>query len=104
MRPLWTPAILVLCIVADPRLQHIDACVAVLPCVYLWVECIRRLAGNTQWLRLCVLALVLFQFLTAKQFEMGELVLLYGSLLLVLALAMRPASPLSPEIPTPESA
>lgn len=89
VRPLWTPALLVLSIVADPRLQHIVACAAILPCIYLWVECIRRLADDTLWLRVCVVAFVLFQFLTAKQFEMGELLLLYGSLLLVLMLAIR---------------
>jgi hypothetical protein len=89
IRPLWAPALLVLSIVADPRLQHIVACAAILPCIYLWVECMRRLANDTLWLRVCVLAFVIFQFLTAKQFELGELILLYGSLLLVLTLAIR---------------
>ena len=91
VRPLWIPALLVLSVVADPRLQHIDACVAMLPCIYLWVECIRRLAENTIWLRVLVIAFAFFQFLTPKQFEMGEVLLLYGSLLLVLALAMKPS-------------
>jgi hypothetical protein len=90
IRPLWMPAILVLSIVADPRLMHIDACAATLPCLYLWVECLRRLPVETLWLRAWAVAFVVFQFLTSKQFEMGELLLLYGSLLLVLALAMRP--------------
>lgn len=100
LRPLWTPALLVLAIVADPRLQHIDACAAVLPCVYLWVECIRRLADDTLWLRICVVAFVIFEFLTAKQPEMGEIVLLYGSLVLVLVLAMRPAEVQLPMLAT----
>ncbi|HTV09333.1 MAG TPA: hypothetical protein VMD97_09850 [Candidatus Aquilonibacter sp.] len=95
LRPLWMPALLVLSILADPRLQHIDACAAILPCLYLWVECIRRLARNPQWWRIFVLAFVFFQFLTPKQFEMGEIGLLYGSLLLVLAVTIRPPAILS---------
>lgn len=91
IRPLWMPALLVLAILADPRLQHIDACAAVLPCLYLWVECIRRLGQHTLWLRVFAVAFVIFQFLTAKQFEMGEILMLYGSLLLVLWFVMKPA-------------
>lgn len=95
IRPLWVPALLVLSIVADPRLQHIDACAALLPCLYLWVECIRRLEDSTFWLRILIVGFVVFQFLTVKQFEMGELLLLYGSLILVLVLVMKPVGALS---------
>jgi hypothetical protein len=89
---LWVPALLVLVILANPRMQHIDADIAIIPAIYLCIECIRRIHINQYFFAGIALASTAFEFLLVKQFEMGLLILLYGSVLLVLFLLLREAT------------
>jgi hypothetical protein len=86
---LWVPALLVLAILANPRMQHIDSEVAVIPALYLCIECVRRIPVSRYALAGIAVALTMLEFLLVKQFEMGLLMILYGSVLLVLFLLVR---------------
>jgi hypothetical protein len=83
---LWLPALLVTTILANPRLQHIDAAIAILPAIFLCVEGVRRLPQRTSSFIVIATSFTVFASLAVKQFEMGLLVLLYISVLLALYL------------------
>lgn len=89
---LWVPALLVVAILSNMRMQHIDADIAVVPSLYLCIECIRRIPVNQQKLAGLAVAFVVVEFLLVKQFEMGFLIILYGSVLLVLFLLVKETS------------
>ena len=99
VQDLWLPALLVTTILANPRLQHIDAAIAILPAIFLIVEGVRRLPPRPSSYITIATAFTVFSLLAVKQFEMGLLVLLYTSVLLALCLL----SYASPE-PGPEQA
>jgi hypothetical protein len=80
---LWVPALLVLIILANPRMQHIDAEVAVIPALYLCITCMRRATGAPS-LGVVAVAFTVFEALTGKQLEIGMVFLFYTSLLLTL--------------------
>jgi hypothetical protein len=86
---LWVPALLVVAILANPRMQPIDAAIAILPALYLCIECVRRLPATSVSLAGAGIAFTVFEFLTVKQFEMGLLLLLYSSVFLVIFLLQR---------------
>ena len=104
---LWLPALLVTTILANPRLQHIDAAIAILPALFLCVEGVRRLPSRTSSFLAIASAFTVFAFLAVKQFELGLLVLLYLSVLLalyLLFLANTPGADLAPEVLAPNEA
>jgi hypothetical protein len=97
---LWIPALLVTTILANPRLQHIDAAIAILPAIFLCVEGVRRLPSRPSSFIAIATAATVFASLAVKQFEMGLLMFLYISVLLALYL-MFPSKTPRGDIPAP---
>jgi hypothetical protein len=93
---LWVPALLVIAILANPRMQDIDADIAIIPALYLILEGIRRMGISRNSLAGLAVAFTLLEFLLVKQFEMGLLMILYGSVFLVLFLLIRERAPSDP--------
>jgi hypothetical protein len=86
VQDLWLPGLLVTTILASPRLQKIDAEVAILPAIYLCIEGVRRLPERRSSLTAIAVAFTAFAGLCVKQFEMGLIFLLYASVLLTIFL------------------
>jgi len=101
VQDLWLPALIVTTILANPRLQHIDAAIAILPAIFLIVEGVRRLPPRPSSYIAIATAFTVFSILAVKQFEMGLLVLLYTSILLTLYLLFIADNPPANVPPTP---
>ena len=77
---LWTPAVLVLAILTNPRLQDYDADVAILPAIFLCVECFRTSQPSAARNLVVALCASVFLVLLSREPYPAIYVFLLGSL------------------------
>ncbi len=89
---LWVPALLVLTILANPRLQGYDADIAVLPALYICIDCLQHVAQTGTRAMISAVSFTLFLAVFTKDGNAGFFILLLVSLFLALwRLSIAPA-------------
>jgi hypothetical protein len=100
---LWVPALVVMAVLANPRLQYYDLDIAILPAIYICVDCARNPSRSRRDIGALALSLTALMAVFASDASLGMCLLLLAAIVLPLVRMATSSSP-SLAIATPELA